>query len=100
MYVLNWDEVNNADHVSEIYERDLHAHEVLVQKVDGKFVATIDSTAAGNNYTLGSITRADGSGGVVNINLNNGGELTLTGTGIFIQLLETFCKKIFILHIL
>ena len=40
-------------------------------KVDGNFVATIDSTAAGNNYTLGSIIRAAGSTGVVNINLNN-----------------------------
>lgn len=50
-------------------------------KVDGNFVATIDSTAAGNNYTIGSITRANGSTGVVNINLNNGRELTLTGTG-------------------
>ena len=35
LFVLNWDEVNNADHVSEIYERDLHAHEVLVQKENG-----------------------------------------------------------------
>ena len=50
-------------------------------KVDGNFVATIDSTDAGNNYTLGSITRANGSTGVVNINLNDSRELTLTGTG-------------------
>ncbi len=49
-------------------------------KVDGNFVATIDSTAAGNNYTLGSVTRT-GSIGVVNINLDNARELTLTGTG-------------------
>ena len=52
-------------------------------KVDGNFAATIDATAgggAGANFTLGSVTRT-GSTGVVNINLNNATELTLTGTG-------------------
>ena len=50
-------------------------------KVDGNFAATIDATAGGANFSLGSVTRNNGSTGVVNVNLNNGTELTLTGTG-------------------
>ncbi len=48
--------------------------------VDGNFTATIDATAGGANFTLGSVTRKTDTG-IVNINLGNNTELTLTGQG-------------------
>lgn len=53
-------------------------------KVDGNFIAAIDAIAgggAGANFTLGSVIRDNGSTGLVNISLNNGTEITLTGAG-------------------
>ena len=37
VYVLDWDEVENAEALHQIYERDIHIKEVSALKVDGRF---------------------------------------------------------------
>ena len=43
--------------------------------------ATLDATAGGANFSIGSITRTPNSAGTLTINLNNATTITLTGVG-------------------